>query len=268
MSALQRRFAHELAEAPLPREPGNGAILHERDIAELPWAARRYFHFMRAVGRPRDWSFRGSWKGRFRLRPDADWMGCEAWQYNSSVDVARVFHLRVALGHVLPTIGRDTYVNGHGRMHVRLFDRLTVADGRGPEYDMSELVTYLNDAILLAPSMLLGLQTQWWALDDERSFEIELVDRGIAVRARVFLDERGAPLDFVTEDRFCEDPYTRGHPLVRGRWSTPIDDWVVFRNRPFPTVGHAVWDLPGGSFEYGVLSPVPETFVFDVPPAA
>ena len=48
--------------------------------------------------------------------------------------------------------GRDAYVHGHGRMHGKLAGLVTVADAAGPENDVSELVTYLNDAVFFAPS--------------------------------------------------------------------------------------------------------------------
>ena len=44
---------------------------------------------------------------------------------------------------------------GRRRMLVRLLDAFTVQDGVGPEYDIGELVPYLNDSVLVAPSMLL-----------------------------------------------------------------------------------------------------------------
>lgn len=46
-------------------------------------------------------------------------------------------------------------------MLVRLFDRVKLEDARGEKLHIAELVTYLNDAILFAPSMLLGVQTVW-----------------------------------------------------------------------------------------------------------
>jgi len=48
-----------------------------------------------------------------------------------------------------------------------LLDRLTVADGHGEESGISELTTYLDDAVLLAPSMLLTPVTTWAAAGDQ-----------------------------------------------------------------------------------------------------
>src|SRR5262249_43795824 len=167
--------------------------------------AVRYLNFMGVVGRPPGSSLLAHVTGRFRLRPQLPWMRCEAWQYNSAPTVARLFHMRITAAGVLPMTGRDVYVHGRGRMDGKLAGLVTVADASGPENDVSELVTYLNDAVMFAPSMLLALPVSWAPAGDA-SFDLSLEDRGHRVTARVFTDERGAPVDFSTDDRWCDLP--------------------------------------------------------------
>jgi hypothetical protein len=106
-------------------------------------------------------------------------------------------------------------------------------------------VTYLDDALLLAPSMLLGPDTRWSPVDDG-SFDVDLTDRGRTVRARVVLDDRGAPTDISTGNRTATLP---GGP-VRARWSTPVSGWTVIGGRPRPTGASAVWHLDDGPYTY------------------
>jgi hypothetical protein len=68
---------------------------------------------------------------------------------------ARVYYLRIYFAGVLPMFGLDVYRAGQGRMHGELRGLITVADGSGPEFDLSELTTYVNDALIFAPSRLL-----------------------------------------------------------------------------------------------------------------
>jgi hypothetical protein len=220
---------------------------------------------MGVVGRPRAWSFRARWTGQFRLKPSQAWRSCEAWQYNSSLALARIFHMRLAMGGVLPTVVRDTYVNGRARMLAKLFDLIPVVDAAGPELDTSELVTYLNDAILLAPSMLLMPMADWSPVDDA-SFDVALTNEGRTVTGRVFIDDRGAPRDFSTEDRFGNDPFTKGHPFVRGRWTTPVEGWTVGDGRALPTRGRAVWHFASGTFTYADFSLDAACLAHNVPP--
>jgi hypothetical protein len=134
-----RSFLREVATADLPTPLTEGARVTEADLAELPAAAQRYMRFMGVVGRPRDWSFVVRFHGRFRRRPGEAWMPCDAWQYNSMFEVARIFVMRIRFAHVLSMVGRDTYIRGHGRMRGKLLGLVTVVDGHGEEFDIGEL---------------------------------------------------------------------------------------------------------------------------------
>ena len=258
---LYRRFVEQVAAAGVPGGPGDTSVVTEADLDGLPDVVQQYLRFMGVVGRPRDWSFRARFVGRFRLRPRLGWMPAQAWQYNSVVlSPARVFVMRLRFAGVVPMIGRDTYLNGHGRMLGKLFNRFTVADGRGDEFDIGELTTYLNDAVLLAPSMLLRPATSWAAVDD-RSFDVSLCDAGRCVTGRVFVDERGAPCDFSTTDRYADLP----GGLVRAEWRTPVASWELVDGRPIPGPMRAVWHLPDGPLPYVEGRLVPASIAFNLP---
>ncbi len=230
------------------------------DLAGLPEPAKRYMHHMRVVGRPRDWCFLVKFAGRFKRR-GSGWMPCAAWQFNANAPTTRLFHMRIDFAHVVPMVGRDTYVGGRGAMKGKLAGLVTVADGSGHELDLGELVTYLNDALVLAPSMLLGGSTTWIAVDDS-SFDVELTDEANVVRARVFVDDRGALVDFSTEDRWCDLP----GGLVQARWTTPFDGWTEADGRPWPRHAQAVWHLPEGPLPYIEGTFVADTMIRNVAP--
>jgi Family of unknown function (DUF6544) len=258
---LYRRLAVDVAALRWPASPPAPPVT-EADLAALPDAVVRYLNFMGVAGRPPDSSFLAHFTGRFRLRPQLPWMRCVVWQYNSSPAVARLFHMRITAAGVLPMTGRDAYVHGHGRMRGKLAGLVTVADAAGPENDVSELVTYLNDAVFFAPSMLLALPVSWAPAGDT-SFDITLEDGGHRVTARVFTDERGAPVDFSTGDRWCDLP---GGP-VRTRWSTPVTGWTEVNGRRLPARGSAIWHLPEGPFTYAEFRFSPGGVRYNVLPA-
>lgn len=247
---MQTKFLREVAAAKLPSSPdATEPPVKEADLAMFPEPVQRYLRFMGVVGRPRDWSLRARWTGGFRLSPKGSFMDCEAWVYNTRLAVARIFHMRLRFLGWLPMLARDTYIRGWGHMQGRLFDLVTVVDGRGPELDIGELSTYLNDAILLAPGLVLDSATSWTAVDGS-SFDVTLTDRGHTVTARVFVDSQGAPINFSTTDRFCQDPKNPKGPMLRARWSTPVAGWQVVGGRHLPTRATAEWDLPAGPFCY------------------
>lgn len=261
---MRDRFLKEVRLAGLPTDPGPSQIVTEADLSSLPGPAQRYLRFMGVIGRPRDWSFRLAFTGRFRTKPDQAWMKCETWQYNTRLAVARIFHIRLRFGGLVPVIGRDTYQNEHGRMLIKLLDFFTIGDGTGEEFDIGELVTYLNDVTLIAPSLLLVPEARWSAVD-AGSFDIALSDHGRTVSARVFVDENGAVQNFSTTDRFYADP-KNPKKLVRGRWTTPAEGWQEVGGRRLPTRGQAVWHMPKGEFAYADFTPVPGSLVFNIRP--
>ncbi|MFP5416701.1 MAG: DUF6544 family protein [Actinomycetes bacterium] len=240
---LPDRLAADMASLVAPTGPAGPVT--EDELAGLPATVERYFRFMGVVGRPRVRSFRARLSGRFRQRPGQRFMPAEIWQYDTVAPIARVFWMRIDFAGLIPMIGRDSYIDGRGRMLGKLLDTLVVADGEGERFDIGELTTWLNDAVLLAPSMLLDAGVTFRPVDDS-SFEVELSDAGRTVRARVLVDADGAPVDFVTEDRFADLP----GGLVRARWSTPVSGWHVLDGAAMPAAGTAVWHLPEGAFTY------------------
>jgi hypothetical protein len=237
----------QVVERAARRERANES---EEDLLELPEPVQRYLAFMRVDG-PRVVGFRASFGGRFRMGPRKPWTTCETIQQNHASPIARIFRMQLRMAHILTTVVRDSYVRGRARMVAKLFDRIGIVDASGPELDVGELVTYLNDAILFAPSMVLG--TAHWTEAGEDAFDVSLADAGRTVTARVLVEARGAPLEFSTCDRFVNDPDTPGHPFVRCRWSTPIDAWCERDGLPRPRRGRAVWHLASGDFTYAEL---------------
>jgi hypothetical protein len=264
---LRKKFLSELTALDLPRSPeanANLAAVTDADLEPLPETARRYLRFMRVVGRPRDWSFRLGFTGRFRRSRYETWMKCETWQYNTRLTVARIFYIRINFFGVVPVLGRDTYSDGRGRMLIRLLDLFTVGDGTGKAYDVGELVTYLNDCILIAPAMLLVPEVRWSEVDN-LSFDVSLTDHGRTVKARVFVDERGGPTNFETTDRFVADRKD-STKTTRCRWTTPVEGWREVGDRPLPTRAQAVWHIPEGELLYADFILEPGTVVFNVEP--
>jgi hypothetical protein len=244
-----RAFLRGVAAAALPERPPTTTTVTEDDLASLPPVAARYLRAMSVVGRPRTWSLLAHFTGRFRRGPDQPWLPLDAWQYNSGLEVARLFRMRLTVAGVVPMWGWDTYRRGSGRMLGKALGLVTVADGSGPEFDISELSTWLDDAVCLAPAMLLHPRTTWDAVSDE-SFRVAVADAGHAVTAEVSVDDDGRPRNFRTADRWADLP---GGP-VRAPWSTPVAGWTVVDGRPRPTDAAAVWHLPDGDFRYGEMT--------------
>src|SRR6185503_14790331 len=104
-----------------------------------------------------------------------------------------------------------------------------------------------------------------WTLVDETSFDVTLTNNDTTVRARIFLDERGAPIDFSTTDRYGEDPARPGQ-MVQARWSTPMHGWKEVGGRQLPTGGKAIWHFESGDLPYADFRFDGQEIEFDVLP--
>jgi hypothetical protein len=260
---LRAKFLREFAKLRLRSNPGDAAPVTAAEIETLPEPAQRYLRFMGVVGRPRDWSFRVGFEGWLRFRPHRRFMACEAWQYTSRPGLARAFHALMRFGYVVPVFGRDFYANGQGRTLIRFLDLYTLADTKGDAHDASGLVSYLNDVALLAPSMLLGPEVTWSAVD-RNSFALALTDRGRTVSARVLVDQHGALVEFTTMDRYYTDPDDPKN-VQRVRWTTPVSGWERIDGRQVFTRAEARWHLPAGLFTYADFRPISGSLAFNVP---
>ncbi|MBK8938895.1 MAG: CoA-binding protein [Polyangiaceae bacterium] len=255
-TSLERKLMREVAALALPAPPDDDEPVHEAELAALPAAAQRYMRFMGVVGAPRDASFTMCFEGRFLF--GGEWVPCECAQFDARVPVTRVFHMRLRVKGLVPTYVRDTYLRGHGHMLGKLLDSVAVVDDASEEVTIGECVTYLNDAVLMAPSMLLVPEVTFSAAGDE-AFDVVLTDAGRTVRARVFVDAQGAVTDFSTTDRFYAPPGSKDPP-ARCEWRTPVDGWQEHLGRRFPTTARAVWMLPTGPLTYAEFPFDPRSF--------
>lgn len=261
-AGMSRRLTARLAGLGLPPGPTDPRPVTEADVAPLPEPAQRWMRRSGVVGRPRDWSFRVRTTGRFRLRPGRGWMPFEAWQYDSGPAVARVYCMRVDMAGVLPVYAVDSYVAGRGRMRGRLLGLVPVADGSGPEFDVGELATWVDDAAMTAPSMLLVPAARWTPVDD-RCVQLAFTDSGTTVTTRLSVDAAGRLTDVSTEDRYAALP----QGVVRARWSTPVAGWTTVDGREIPAGGTAVWHLPDGEYRYAEVRVDTRSLRWGVPPA-
>ena len=254
------RLLREIERLPIQ---GPRGVVTRDELVALPRTVQRYMQFHRVGhGTPKVASMRMRWTGELRLGRSA-WMPIEAVQLDTYAPVTRIFHMRARMGRVLPILARDTYEAGHGRMRAQVAGVVTVVDATGPELDCGELVTWLNDAVLFAPTMLLD-KARFEGVDDH-AFDVALTDAGRTVRARVFVDERGAPIDFETTDRFLADPDDPNHPMIRARWRTPVRSWVAVGRRIFPHRAEATWLLPAGDLTYARFTLDVTSLAFDAP---
>jgi hypothetical protein len=90
---------------------------------------------------------------------------------------------------VIPVVGRDTYINGRGRMFIKAGGLVAVADGTGPKFDQGTALRFLGE-IIWFPSGALAPYITWEPIDEWRA-RATLTFKDVSVGADFEFDERG-----------------------------------------------------------------------------
>jgi len=225
-----------LAKAPAGEPP----ILRSEDIDKLPPPVQRWLEASGAVGRPRAGTVRLVQRGGLRTAPDQRYMPAAAKQYFIVDEPGFVWTVDVTMMRVIPVVGRDTYINGRGRMFIKAGGLVTVADGTGPKFDQGTALRFLGE-IIWFPSGALASYITWEPIDGRRA-RATLTFKDVSVTADFEFDERGRVVG-MTAQRYFD-----GKTLER--WVIPIAEWKTIRGIEMPVRGSAIWKLAAGDFEY------------------
>jgi len=222
--------------------PGKtGSIIKQEDIVFLPEPVRRYFEWALVVGKPRISSFSVIIEGRIRNSTDAEWMPLVMRQYNRIDRISRIVYIESAPKMMQ---GIDSYTEGTGRMRIKIANLITVADSKGPEMDVSALVTFMND-LIICPVAYLSLPVRWKEIDANRA-EMEFTHNTHTIHAVLTFDEKGQILNWQSDDRYA---VVKGKN-VQDHWSTPIEGTQELAGLRVPTKGQGMHDYDGIPYAY------------------
>ena len=167
-------------------------------------------------------------------------MPAEATQYFIVDEPGFVWTVDVTMMRVVPIVGRDSYVNGVGRMFIKAGGLITVADGTGPTFDQGTALRFLGETIWF-PSGAVASYITWESIDERRA-RATLSFKGVTTSAIFDFDDRGRVAGMTAQR------YYNGESLET--WVIPISEWRTIRGIEMPVRGGAVWKLAAGDFDY------------------
>lgn len=218
-------------------------IITEADLAGLPEPVQRYLRHTGVVGKEAITSVRLEQTGVLRQAPDAAWQRLRAVEYFSVNPPAFVWLGEVSAGPLRLVAARDSYLDGRGRMLIRMLGLRTLGDAQGEEMDYSSLVRFLNE-MMWFPTAYLNDNVSWEAID-AGSARVTIRDGERSASAVLHFDASGEMTNFVGE---------RYHEVdgvwVRDTWETPMIGYAEFNGLRLPVSGEATWKTSGGDFTY------------------
>ena len=225
-----------LAKAPA----GAPSLLRAEDIGTLPPPVRRWLVASGGVGRPRARTVRLLQRGGLRTAPGQTYMPAGAKQYFTVDEPGFVWIVDVTMMRAVPVVGRDSFIDGLGRMFIKAGGLVTVADGTGPKFDQGAALRFLGE-IIWFPSAALAPYITWESIDERRA-KATMAFKGVMASAVFEFDERGR-FTGLTAQRYYD-----GKTLET--WVIPIAEWKTIRGIEMPVRGGALWKLPAGDFDY------------------
>ncbi len=222
-------------------EPSEITVTEER-LASLPVPVQRHLRQAGVVGQKIPRLITLTQKGRIRNGPNSGWMDFTAEETYSTNPPGFVWQAWFPSRAMPVVFGRDHYLDGDGRIIMKLLGTVPIADvGGSPAMNQASLMRYFNE-IMWFPAAYAGDNLAWTPVNDT-SADVTITDRGMSATARVFFDEDARVINFRAERLNTNT----------GRietWETPLNGQKSFAGISLPVAGSAVWQTDTGPFAY------------------
>lgn len=219
---------------------GETRIITETDLSKLPVPVAKYLLYCGWLGKEIPMNFYCKIEGPFYVKKGEP-MKFEIEQYSWLDSPTRLFLMKNWM-----ISGRHLMDYRGAFMLIKILDRFKVVDAFGPSMNQSELVTYLNDMIVLAPGRVIDAPIIWEIIDD-LTVKATITELGNTISATLYFNEKGELINFISYDRFYT---TDGKDPKNYPWSTPMKDYIEVNGYKYPSYLEAVWDMPDGKFSY------------------
>jgi hypothetical protein len=220
-------------------------IITESDLEHLPPMVKKYLRYVGVVGKEKVYNMRVVLEGRIRSNPNDGWMKLTSKQYNFFDIPTRVFYIKATKAG-LPAIGLHLYKNEKASFVVKLLGLVKIIDANGDKLDQAETVTVFNDMCLLAPATLINKNIEWKEID-ALTVDAKYTNNKITISARLFFNEKGELLNFVSNDRF----ETNGKQYNNYPWLTPVKKYNQIGNYKLCSEVSTDYQRPDTTFSYG-----------------
>jgi len=228
---VSERFKQPLSET---------RIITETNLSKLPVPVANYLRYCGWLGKEIPRNFYCKFDGPFYIKKGKP-MKFDIEQYSWLDAPTRLFRMKNWM------IGGRHRMDYRGAfMLIKVLDRFKVVDAYGPDMNQAELVTYLNDLVVLAPGGVIDAPIVWETINN-LTVKATITELGNTVSATLYFNEKGELINFISYDRFYT---TDGKDPKNYPWSTPMKDYVEADGYKRPGYGEAIWDMPDGKFSY------------------
>ncbi|HET8936478.1 MAG TPA: DUF6544 family protein [Polyangiales bacterium] len=242
-TAFERETRRAVAElhSGLPTVPS--APIQAEEVERLPQPVAHWLAAAGVVGRARTRSVWLQQSARLRTEPGGNWMPCSAEQHFRIDRPGFIWSVRARMLGAIPIDGRDSYMNGHGRMLIKPLSLLTVVDAADARVDQGTLLRYLGELVWF-PSGALEPYIQWEAVASNIA-RATMSYAGTTASATFEFAEDGRVMR-VSAERYMGS----GSDAKLRPWTIPFRAWRKLDGVVVPVEGDVIWQLESGPFAY------------------
>jgi len=240
---LNTKFSNKLERA---QEIAKQVYTENRDLKLIPEVLQKYIISCGFTGREKIKCAEIEWRDvSLKLKENGLWKPMVLKQYNFVPEPNRVTYMKNENFQLLPIEAIDSYLDGKGKMEVKMLYLLPIANSTGKEMDQAELVTILAETIFI-PLYALQHYIKWEEIDD---FIIKgtITDRGTSASGIFYFNQKAEIVRFETSERYFTN--SDGN-CEKTKWTILVGDYMDQNGHLFPSSFAAVWNRPSGDFEY------------------
>lgn len=227
----------------LRRNDADGRLRLE-DVTALPEPVRRWLGRSGALDQPRVRLGRVTQTAKLRMRPSQkDWLTATALQYTVTDPPGFIWSVDVALNDIVRFHGRDLFVNGTGKMLIKLNSLFNVVNERGGNLNEATMQRFLGEMVWF-PSLAASPLIRWEQKDDT-TVTAHMSYGGTSCSGTFVIDEHGDVREFSAMRFFGGDPSG-----LRKLWRMQISRYGVFAGIRVPVEMSSTWQLDEGNWTW------------------
>jgi len=241
---FNRMTSHEISNLYSQNKNVEKSTITPKNLSILPIPVQKWLSKSGIVGKDKISFVRLKQKALMKMKPEQeDWAEATAEQYFTIENPAFIWKVKMKMKPFFNIVGRDLFINGKGRMTIKLLSLINVVDAAGEKIDTGTIQRFLGEMVWF-PSAALSPYITWEPIDS-LSARATTHYKGTVDSGIFYFNEQG---DFI---RYSAFRYM-GNELnaERKKWTITANKVKEMNGIRIPVEMEATWELDSGDWNW------------------